>query len=288
MSEEKKSKWRQRLCLTVMVDKSFEEIFSFRFNIVSLLFVIGAMVIMLIAGVTVLIAFTGLREYIPGYPTGQERTMIIQNMQRADSLLVEVKLRDALLTNMRQVLSGELPATAFKVDSVRDEIYSQQKIAISSKKSEVDSLFRKQIEEEDRYNVSEKQKNIDTQLEMMYFYTPVKGIISNSFGDTSGHLGVDVVVAEGTRVSSILDGTVIFAEWTVGTGYVIQVQHDNQIISVYKHNSKLLKRAGMRVHAGEAIALTGNSGELSTGPHLHFELWYSGVPLNPEDYILFE
>jgi len=288
MSEEKKSKWRQRLCLTVMVDKSFEEIFSFRFNIVSLLFVIGAMVIMLIAGVTVLIAFTGLREYIPGYPTGQERTMIIQNMQRADSLLVEVKLRDALLTNIRQVLSGELPATAFKVDSVRDEIYSQQKIAISSKKSEVDSLFRKQIEEEDRYNVSEKQKNIDTQLEMMYFYTPVKGIISNSFGDTSGHLGVDVVVAEGTRVSSILDGTVIFAEWTVGTGYVIQVQHDNQIISVYKHNSKLLKRAGMRVHAGEAIALTGNSGELSTGPHLHFELWYSGVPLNPEDYILFE
>lgn len=289
MSEEKKSKWRQKLCLTVMVDKSFEEIFSFRFSIVPLLFVIGAMVILLIAGVTVLIAFTGLREYIPGYPTGEERSMIISNMQRADSLLLEVKLRDAVLTNMRQVLSGDLPASAFKTDSVREDIRKQQKIDISSQKSEADSLFRKQIEEEERYNVSEPQSSGENmQLEMMYFYPPVKGIISNKFGDSNGHFGVDVVVAEGTRVSSILDGTVIFSEWTVGTGYVIQVQHDNQIISVYKHNSKLLKRAGMRVHAGEAIALTGNSGELSTGPHLHFELWYSGVPLNPEDYILFE
>lgn len=288
MNEEKKSKWRQRLCLTVMVDKSFEEIFSFRFNIVSLLFVVGAMVILLIAGVTVLIAFTGLREYIPGYPTGKERSMIISNMQRTDSLLLEVKLRDALLTNMRQVIAGELPASAFKTDSVREEVRQQQKVKISSHKSEADSIFRKEVEEAEKYNISEKQGTTDTQLEMMYFYPPVKGIVSNKFGDSAEHYGVDIVVAEGTRVSSILDGTIIFAEWTVGTGYVVQVQHDNQIISVYKHNSKLLKRAGMRVRAGEAIALTGNSGELSTGPHLHFELWYSGVPLNPEDYILFE
>ena len=160
--------------------------------------------------------------------------------------------------------------------------------AWASCEAEADSLFRKEVEEAERYNVSEKQNTTDTQLEMTYFYPPAKGIISAKFGDSNEHYGVDIVAAEGTRVSSILDGTIVFAEWTVSTGYVVQIQHDNQIISVYKHNSKLLKRAGMRVKAGEAIALTGNSGELSTGPHLHFELWYSGVPLNPEDYILFE
>lgn len=290
MSEEKKSKMRQKLRLTIMIDKSFEELFAMKFSMVGLFFVVGAMTILLIAGVTVLIAFTDLREYIPGYPTGEERRMIVSNLQRADSLATELKLRDVLLRNLRQTLSGDMPVEAFERDSLRIE--AQKKLSLSSDISEVDSAFRKTVEAEDKYDISARGgdivSGIDTRLEMMFFFPPMKGLISSKFGETKGHLGVDIVSGENARVSSILDGTVIFSEWTVETGYVIEVQHDNQIVSIYKHNSKLLKKAGMRVQAGEAIALVGNSGELSTGPHLHFELWYSGVPLNPENYISFE
>ena len=286
MSEEKQSRLRQKLRFTVIVDKTFEELFSLKFNIIRLFFIVGALAILLIVGVTVLIAFTGLREYIPGYPSGEERRMIISNMQRVDSLIMEVELRDAVLTQMRQAISGELPVEAFKQDSLK-KVAMKQRVELSSKISKTDSVFRATVEAEDRYNV-EDQGVSDTKLEMMFLFPPIKGIVTDKFGDARGHLGVDVVSAEGTRVSSILDGTVIFSEWTVETGYVMMVQHDNQLVSVYKHNGKLLKKAGMRVAAGEAIAMVGNSGELTTGPHLHFELWYSGVPLNPENYISFE
>ncbi|MCQ2228998.1 MAG: peptidoglycan DD-metalloendopeptidase family protein [Bacteroidales bacterium] len=287
MGEEKKSKLRQKLRLAIIVDKSFEELFSIRFTLVRLFFVFAAFSIMLIAGVTVLIAFTGLREYIPGYPTGEERHMIMNNLQRVDSLALEVKLRDAVLRDMRNAISGELPLEAFKQDSLRTEAIKKHRI-LTTEISEADSLFRMQVEAEDMFNVDDKTASTDTRLEMMFFFPPMKGIISNKFGDKEEHFGVDILAAEGTRVSSILDGTVVFSEWTVETGYVIEVQHDNQIVSLYKHNGKLLKKAGQRVTAGEAIAIVGNSGELTTGTHLHFELWYSGVPLNPENYISFE
>ncbi|MCQ2204412.1 MAG: M23 family metallopeptidase [Bacteroidales bacterium] len=286
MSGEKSSKLRRKLRLTIIVDKSFEELFSLKFNLVSLFFVVGAITILIIAGVTVLIAFTGLREYIPGYPSGSERRMIISNMQRTDSLIMEVKLRDAVLSNLRHALSGDLPIEAFRRDSVAE--VAHQQISLSEERSEADDEFRKRVEAEDKFNINAADGLDDTRLEMMFFFPPIKGIVSNKFGESTGHLGVDVLSAEGGRVSSVLDGTVIFSEWTVETGYVIEIQHDNQLVSIYKHNSKLLKKAGMRVSAGEAIALTGGSGELSTGPHLHFELWYSGVPLNPENYISFE
>lgn len=287
MSEDKQSRLRRKLRLTVIVDKTFEELFSMKFSIIRILFLIGALTIFLIAGVTVLIAFTDIREYIPGYPTGAERRMIMNNLQRTDSLILEVQLRDAVLTQMRQAMSGRLPMEAFNQDSLINE-GRKQRISLSSKISKTDSLFRAAVEAEDRYNVAGEELAADTRLEMMFLFPPIKGIISNKFGDSSGHFGVDVLGADGTRVSSILDGTVIFAEWTVETGNVMVIQHDNQIVSIYKHNSKLLKKAGQHVLAGEAIALVGNSGELTTGPHLHFELWYSGVPLDPENYISFE
>ncbi len=258
-----------------------------KFSLIRILFALGALTIFLIAGVTVLIAFTDIREYIPGYPSGAERRMIMNNLQRTDSLMLEVQLRDAVLTQMRQAISGQLPLEAFNQDSLMAE-GRKQHIALSSKISEVDSLFRASVEAEDRYNVAGQELVSDTRLEMMFLFPPVKGIISNKFGDSSGHFGVDVLGIEGTRVSSILDGTVLFAEWTVETGNVLVIQHDNQIISIYKHNSKLFKKAGDHVLAGEAIAIMGNSGEFTTGPHLHFELWYSGVPLDPENYISFD
>lgn len=289
MAGDKTSRWRRKLRLAIIVDKSFEELFSIRFNLVTLFFIVSALVIMLIGAITYLIAFTGLREYIPGYPSGEERRMVMNNLQRVDSLIVEVRLRDALLTNMRQVIAGEMPVDAFNSDSVAEATrLEHNNIAQLFQKSKTDSIFRTQVESDDNFNVDAKKESTNTQLEMMFLFPPMKGIVSDKFGEKNAHFGVDILGAEGTRVSSILDGTVIFADWTVETGYVIEIQHDNQIISIYKHNGRLLKKPGQRVSAGEAIAMVGNSGSMTTGPHLHFELWYSGVPLNPENYISFE
>lgn len=288
MAKKKQSRLWRKLHIAVFADASFEQLFSIHLTPFSVLFTIALLGILLIGGVTMLIAFTGLREYIPGYPTGQERRMIMDNMQRADSLIDEIALRDHLINDMRMVLSEQIPIEEWDKDSVVNAHHSISQ-HVEFTKSEADSLFRKEVEAQEKYNVASESKSaMDTRLEMVFLNVPLKGVVTNKFGDKDGHFGVDIAAVEGARVASVLEGTVIFAEWTVETGNVIQVQHDNQLVSIYKHNSKLLKKPGMRVSAGEAIALTGNSGELSTAPHLHFELWYQEVPLNPENYISFE
>ena len=240
---------------------------------------------------TVLIAFTGLREYIPGYPTGAERAMIVQNLHRADSLSSELMLRDKMLTNLRDVLSGDLPEEAWRRDS--STTITQQSLAnLNRDKSKTEERFMESVEREDRFSVSSGDdvpaQPSSTELERTFFFTPLKGVVTDKFGDRNGHFGVDVTANEGAPIMSALGGTVVFSEWTLQTGYVIMIQHDAQIMTTYKHCSKLLKRAGEVVQGGEAIALLGNSGELTTGPHLHFELWYRGVALDPENYIRFE
>lgn len=180
------------LRLSIIKDKSFEELFSMRFNLITLFFVMGAMTILLIAGVIWLIAFTSLREYIPGYPTGEERRMIVSNMERADSLMMEVQLRDAVLKSMREAISGKLPIEAFKQDSVRE--VKQVQVSLSDKISEADSLFRAGVESEERYNVNDSEASTDTRLEMTYFYPPLKGVLTSKFGEKEGHMGIDIAV----------------------------------------------------------------------------------------------
>lgn len=282
--EGRTSKLKRKLHIAIFTEKSYEQIFSIKISPITAFISIGFLAILLIAGVIMLVAFTGLREYIPGYPTGEERRLIMSNMQRADSLLFEINKRDRMITDMRNVISGDLPLEAYSQDSMM-AISRRNNEKIDFTKSKADSLFRIQIEAEEDFNVS-ASKEINPEVE--YLYTPIKGILTNKFDEGIGHFGVDIAGREGTRISSVLGGTVIFAEWTVETGFVIQIQHENQMVSIYKHNSKLLKKVGARVVAGEAIALMGNSGELTTGPHLHFELWQSGVPLNPENYVSFE
>ena len=125
------------------------------------------------------------------------------------------------------------------------------------------------------------------QLDKLHFFTPVRGMVTNSFNPSNNHFGTDIVAGPNEVVKATLAGTVIMATWTLETGYVIEIQHDNNLISVYKHNAELLQKVGLRVKAGDAIAIIGNSGELTTGPHLHFELWQNGVALNPENFIVF-
>ncbi len=270
-------------------EQTYEELFVVRLSRLNVFTIVGSFGIVLIILVSILISFTGLREYIPGYPDANERLLIVRNAQRVDSLLVEIEKRNKFINNFQAVIRGEMPETA---EDIKNRTAAAKNNSsnreIEFPRSEQDSLFRMQIEREERFNLSVRETpQRDIALESAFFVSPIKGIVVNTFGETSGHYGVDIVASPGSRVSSVMDGMVTFAGWTVETGYVIQIQHPNNLISIYKHNEIILKEVGQVVKAGEAIARVGNSGELTTGPHLHFELWYNGLPLNPVDYIAF-
>ncbi len=280
-------KLRFKYRLAIFNEQTFEEVFGMRLSRLNVFFSIGVSSVLLIIFVIYLIAFTGLREYIPGYPSGLERRLIIQNSQRVDSLILEIEKRDRFFRDIRAIMSGETPEGATSEDEIKNNPVSSSKV--SFKKSEEDSIFREQVEREEKFNLSAFEPgNTNFELEHRFLFTPLKGVVVNKFGESQGHYGVDIVAEEGARVSAVLDGTVIFTGWTVETGYVVQIQHSNNLISFYKHNERLLKSMGDKVQAGEAIAHVGNSGELTTGPHLHFELWYNGVAIDAEQYMSFD
>lgn len=279
--EKLKNKYR----LTISNEATFDEVLSIRLSRLNVFTVTGVFSILLIALVTLLISFTPLKEYIPGYPDGEMRRSIEQNSVLVDSLIIELNKRDQFFQGIRNVVSGN------DFDNVsqnaNDTLVDPKYKNLAFTKSASDSLFRKEHEEDEKYNLTLEDAPKSKGLSNIHFFAPIKGMVSNHYNTKSEHYGTDVVGGVNERISSILEGTVIFSEWTLNTGYVIQIQHANDLLSVYKHNSELLKKAGERVKAGEAIALLGNSGEFTSGPHLHFELWHNGKPLNPEDYIKF-
>jgi len=231
--------------------------------------------------VILLIATTGLREYIPGYPKAEYRQMLIQIALQVDSLENELALRDQMFSGIRSIIEGEIPDNRMEVDtSVKpNEIVFQE--------YNHDSVFQDKLLAE-QLSLSFQNTNTERrELSHLHLFVPVKGLVTNQFNASADHFGVDLVSEPNARISAVLSGTVIFSGWTLETGYVIYLQHEADLISVYKHNAELLKKTGDKVRAGEAVAIIGDSGELSTGPHLHFELWQNGTALNPEQYIDF-
>jgi murein DD-endopeptidase MepM/ murein hydrolase activator NlpD len=277
------SKLKNKYRLSIYNDQTFEEVWVMRLSRLNVITVVGGLAITLIAVVTILIAFTPIREFIPGYPDGETRRNIVETSLRTDSLERELRQWRIYLGNLHTVLRGESPDN---LESIPDTAIRYSEINFT--RSLEDSLLRLQIESEELYNLSvvDVQQNRND-LTRFHFFPPVKGVITNSFNQRYGHLGVDVVAPPNEVIVAVADGTVTLSSWTLETGYVIQIQHANNLLSVYKHNSKLLKQSGSPVKAGEAIAIIGNSGELTTGPHLHFELWHNGTPINPELYIVF-
>lgn len=274
-------KLKNKYRLVILNDASFEERFSYRLSPLNLLTLLLTFVVLLIILVSVVIIYTPLRESIPGYTDVSLREDLTSMVFRADSLELELQRNSAYLRNIQGALKGELPLS-------KDSIYNtNQSIIIPENpmlKSKEDSMLREYVEREDSYSLSENPENSTKQI---YFFAPLKGTITNEFNPGKEHYGIDVVAPKDEAIKATLDGTVVFAEWTVETGYVIQLQHSNNLVSNYKHNSVLLKKVGEEVKAGEAIAIVGNSGELSSGPHLHFELWKDGQALNPADFINF-
>ena len=268
-------------------DNTFEEVWHLRFTLINVLSLAGTAFIILVFGSMALVMFTPLREMVPGYPTDAMRRQVVTNAMRLDSLEHEIKLRDKYFNTINAIISGREPeVTEAETDNSAAGNYDN----LTFTRSEQDSLLRKQVEEEEQFNFvirSRPPGSEEASISKIHFFKPMEGIITNKFDRTGNHFGIDIVASPNEVVKSVLDGTVIMAAWTVETGNVIQVQHQANILSVYKHNASLLKKIGDKVKAGDAIAIVGNSGELTTGPHLHFEIWQNGKSVNPEDYIVF-
>jgi murein DD-endopeptidase MepM/ murein hydrolase activator NlpD len=277
---------RVKYRMVIMNDESFQEKFSLLLSPMNVIVLTGSLAIFLVVSVTYIIAFTSLREYIPGYADINMRRQVYETAMRLDSLEKAAVLKDRYLENLQMVIAGELPQTELQTpDTTKD--YS----TVEFSRSKQDSLLRALVEEEERYNLRTLQlstaPSAESNIHNLFFFAPLKGEISSPFNPKSGHVGIDVVSKENEAVKSTLDGTVVIATWTYDAGYVIAVQHTSNLMSFYKHNSVLLKKQGETVKAGEVLAIVGNSGELTTGPHLHFELWLSGRPVNPQEYIVF-
>lgn len=276
------TKLRNKYRLVILNDDTFEEKLSFKLSRLNVFVISGLTGILLIAGTTLLIAFTPLREYIPGYSSTKLKLSALHLASVTDSLENQIAYNARYLDNLQGIINGKPPQDMS--DSL--VVDSRNEASIDFSPSEEDSILRKLVEEEERFNVPVNGGE-QLKVQSLNFFTPVKGLITNAFNPEENHLGVDVVAKENEVIKSAQDGRVIFAEWTAETGYVIILQHAEKFISVYKHNSDLLKSQGEEVSAGEPIAIIGNSGELSSGPHLHFELWFNSYAVDPQEYILF-
>ncbi len=291
VEKEKKKTWKKKLRnkynLIIRNDETFEEKISIRLTKLNVFILVSSSIIILVVLVIYLVAFTSLREYIPGYTDVSLRKKLYELQVRADSLEADFKRKDLFIHNIKSIIEGEeivdeLPkAIEANIDYDTIKLY----------KSIEDSILRAEFEKKEAYNLQfddngELYRNASS-IRGFNFFAPIKGILTNKFNLAEKHYGVDIVAKKNEAIKATLDGTVIFSNWTPETGYVIGIQHKRNIISVYKHNSALLKEEGNFVKAGETVAIIGDSGELTTGPHLHFELWYNGTPVNPEDYISF-
>jgi murein DD-endopeptidase MepM/ murein hydrolase activator NlpD len=283
--EKKKSNWRDKYRFTVVNDHTFEEVWRIILTRYNAFLLISLLLFFIIGGTTALISFTNLREFIPGYPDVEMRRNILLSAIRLDSLSQEIILRDKYFSNLNSIIGGKIPVENL---GLRDTTRNYKNINFSTSPDE--SALRAKVEKEERFNLTLGNSVAETPANFagLHFFPPVKGVISGKYDIRTKHFGTDIVTVPKAIVSSALDGTVIFTGWTMETGFVIEVQHQNNLISIYKHNASLLKEPGDLVRAGEGISIVGDSGELYTsGPHLHFEIWYKGSPLDPEKHILF-
>ena len=269
--------------LVILNEDTFEEIFSLRLTLMNVFVVatIGALLIIFIT--TFIIAFTPLREFIPGYASTQLKKDATELALKSDSLSQALKKNEAYIQSIKKILTGDLDYAKFNKDSITasaTETISEEELQASK----ADMKLREEVEREDKYNLFEKAKpKVSTVL-----FPPVKGMITEKFNPQKKHYAVDVALAKNTPIKSILSGKVIFADWTPNTGNVVIIRHNNGFISVYKHAASVTVAQGDAVKTGEVIALAGSTGRESTGVHLHFELWKDGYPIDPSIFIAFE
>lgn len=268
--------------LSFINESTLEEVWAFHLSQLSVFISIGVFAFSLIAVTAIIIIMTPIRNYLPGYLDVEVRKEIMDNALRVDSLDRMIQIQDLYLRNVTQIISGKID-----LDSIRQvDSLARADANYEIPRSKEEQEYVKEFEEEEKYNLTVLNVN-QSPVEGLFFYRPVKGEISSRYQTDIGHFGIDIAASPKESVMATLDGTVVYTGYDPEQGNVIQIQHKNGFISVYKHNELLLKEPGQSVVAGEAIALVGNSGSFSSGSHLHFELWFNGKSVNPEDYIVF-
>jgi murein DD-endopeptidase MepM/ murein hydrolase activator NlpD len=287
LEKKKKKKFTKKLLheyrLVILNEDTFEERFAIKLNRLNVFVITSLTAIILVAGTTFLIAFTSLREFIPGYSSSKLKKLAVELNYRTDSLQQIINANQQYYESIKRVLSGDVTTVQFNRDSII-EAANKDIQSRNLNPTKEDSLLRLIVDKEDKYNLFE---SIISSSNFVLF-PPVNGTISENYNVEDKHFAVDIVVAKDTPVKATADGTVIFGEWTAETGYVLIIEHSNDLISVYKHNASLTKKQGDLVKAGEVIAMAGNTGAYTTGPHLHFELWSRGYPVNPTNFIDFK
>ncbi|HOW31588.1 MAG TPA: M23 family metallopeptidase [Bacteroidales bacterium] len=279
---------RDKYRLVILNEDTFEEKLSFKLTRINVFVVLGLLSILLVFITSYIIAFTSLREYIPGYTDVTMQRRMYELQMRSDSIDRVLLSNQLYLQNIRLVLGAD--SMDLQKNAAPDTSAKKSYTDIFDKRSAEDSLLRLDYENQSKYNLfySDASSEKNTSAARSYtFFTPVKGVVTSKFNPLLKHFGIDIVANRNEAIKAVQGGTVVFSGWTVETGNVIAVSHPGNIISVYKHNSVLLQKEGSVVSAGETIAIIGESGELSTGPHLHLELWMNGSPVNPADYIVF-
>ena len=269
--------------VVVSSEDTFEEKLSFKANKINVFIIMLVYSIILISFTISIVFFTQLREMVPGYSSSDLLNRAIYLTKKTDSLEQQIALNNKFYKSIQDVLSGNINELIARDElSIDSNLINPGVVTISPNSQ--DSILRKYVENEDKFNLTNNELIIENKM----FFSPIKGEITQNFNYNENHFAIDIAADIGTPVKSVLDGKIIFSEWSLETGYVVVIDHGENIISVYKHNSKTLKEQNDFVQAGEVIAYSGNQGNLSSGPHLHFELWKNGTPIDPEPLLNFK
>ena len=265
--------------LAVMEEDSYQEKFALSLSKRNIFLFTSSVAFIIILITTLLIFYTPIREYIPGYDTSKLRIQAVENLEKLDSLMISLKQNEQFVEAFSRTLLGEEFKSQYEDSQLKAVDLTELAVNINIE----DSILRKIVEVEDRFNIIEKDETLITPN----LVSPANGLISEGFDYGKQHYGVDIVLKERTPIKAVYDGIVLFSEWTLNYGYTVVIFHKNELISTYKHNESVRVKTGDFVQTGEVIALSGNTGELTSGPHLHLELWDLQGPLNPEDLIKF-
>ncbi|MFM2225222.1 MAG: hypothetical protein RJA07_1424 [Bacteroidota bacterium] len=291
----KRSFWQQlknKYRLVIMNDKTYQELASLRLSRLNIFIALSTLSVSLIIITVMLIIATPLKEYIPGYGDVSSRNEIIQLRLKTDSLEQLSAATDLYLKNINRIIDGNMDGSK-PAPPTKNQNDNYSKINIESNSPD-DADLRATEEKKEKFLIKNKSGNSNlgdvktgTKISEFYFFSPLKGTISSVFNPAANHFGIDITSAKSEPIKATLDGVVIFSDWTLENGYTISIQHANSIVSMYKHCSVLYKKVGNFVKAGDVISVVGNTGELSHGPHLHFELWYNGIAVNPKNFVNF-
>ena len=269
--------------VVVSSEDTFEEKFAFKASKINVFVLMLVYSVILISFTISVVFFTQLRELVPGYSSSDLLSRAIYLTQKTDSLERQIELNNKFYKSIEDVLSGKTDEFIERDNITIDSSLNEKNFFSISPNSE-DSILRNYVDSQDKFNLTINELVIENKM----FFSPIKGDITQTFNFEENHFAIDIAADIGTPVKSILDGKILFSEWSVDTGHVIIVDHGDNIVSVYKHNSKSLKEQNDFVQAGEVIAYSGNQGSLSSGPHLHFELWKNGTPIDPEPLLNFQ